>query len=181
MSDILVVDDNPLNTELYRRHLEGAGHRVSTAGSAEAALHMLDTPWPDLIILDVHMPGMDGFELCRHIRSREVLADIPILFITAKYRDDISMARGLALGASDYLTKPFNSSELLARVAMVARQRDEEVALRERTADLEQVVVARDHALEESERRFRGVVEHAAEAICLIDRRGRFTEANPII
>jgi len=180
VSDILVVDDNPLNTELYRRHLEGAGHRVTTAESGDAALRILDTPWPDLIILDVHMPGMDGFELCRNIRSREMLAEIPILFITAKYRDDVSMARGLALGASDYLAKPFNSSELLARVAAVARQHTEEVALRERTADLEQVVVERDHALAESERRFRGVVEHAAEAICLIDRRSRFTEINPM-
>jgi two-component system sensor histidine kinase AtoS len=180
VSDILVVDDNPLNVALYRRYLESAGHRVETADSGRTALDRLATPWPDLVILDGHTPEVDGLEMCRRIRSEARLADIPILFVTAKDEADSSIARGLALGASDYLVKPFNATELLARVAIVARQRHEEVALRERTANLEQVVEARDQALEESERRFRGVVENAAEAICLINRRGCFTEVNPM-
>jgi len=178
VSDLLVVDDDELNREIYRRNLESAGHQVTVAASGEAALRRLDEAIPDLIILDVHMPGMDGFEVCRRIRSQPTLADVPILFVTAKYHDDVSMAQGLALGANDYLAKPFNAAELVARVASVASQGSERIALRLRTVGLTEEVEAKAHALVESERRFREVVEHAADAICLIDRRGRFTEAN---
>jgi len=178
LSAVLVVDDDELNREIYRRNLESAGHRVTVAPSGEAALQRLAEAIPDLIILDVHMPGMDGFEVCRRIRSQPPWVDVPILFVTAKYHDDVSMAQGLALGANDYLAKPFNAAELVARVASVAAQGSERTALRQRTVGLTEVVEAKDHALVESERRFREVVEHAADAICLIDRRGRFTEAN---
>jgi two-component system sensor histidine kinase AtoS len=180
VSDILVVDDKPDSVTLYRRLLAGAGHRVETADSGPLALDTLATPWPDLVIVDGHSPHMDGLEVCRQIRAHERLADIPILFVAAKSENDSRIARGLALGASDFLVKPFNATELVARVAIVARQRHEEAALRERTTDLEHVVEARDQALEESERRFRGVVENAAEAIGLIDRHGCFTEVNPM-
>ncbi|RMF87371.1 MAG: hybrid sensor histidine kinase/response regulator [Nitrospirae bacterium] len=178
MSDLLVVDDDELNREIYRRHLEGAGHRVVTAASGEEALAYVERAVPDLILLDVHMPGMDGFTVCRRIRERPGGEDIPILFITAKYHDDVSIAQGLALGASDYLAKPFNGAELVARVASVASQGHERIALRRRSAGLEEEVEAKEHALAESERRFREVVEHAADAICVIDRRGRFTVVN---
>jgi len=178
VSDLLVVDDDELNREIYRRNLEAAGHRVTVAPSGAQALHRLEEAVPDLIILDVHMPGMDGFEVCRRIRSQPPLADVPVLFITAKYHDDVSMAQGLALGANDYLAKPFNAAELVARVASVASQGSERIALRQRTVGLTEEVEAKSHALVQSERRFREVVEHAADAICLIDRRGRFTEAN---
>ena len=180
MSDILVVDDKPHSVALYRRLLEGAGHRVETTDSGGTALGMMTSPWPDLVIVDAHSPDMDGLDVCRQIRADARLADIPVLFVTAESDDESRIAHGLALGASDYLVKPFNATELLARVAIVARQRHEEEALRERTADLEQVVEAQDQALLESERRFRGVVENAAEAICLIDRHGHFTEVNPM-
>ena len=178
MSELLVVDDDELNREIYRRNLEAAGHRVTVAPSGAVALKRLEETIPDLIILDVHMPGMDGFEVCRRIRSQPPLADVPILFVTAKYHDEVSMAQGLALGANDYLAKPFNAAELVARVASVASQGSERIALRLRTEGLTEEVEAKAHALVESERRFREVVEHAADAICLIDRRGRFTEAN---
>ncbi|MGD2062258.1 MAG: response regulator [Nitrospirota bacterium] len=180
MSDILVVDANPLNVETYRGQLESAGYRVESVDSGHAALERLATPWPDLVIVDVHVPETDGVDVCRRIRAEAPLRDIPILFVTARDEGDSSIARGLAFGASDYLVRPFSPMELLARVAIVARQRHDEVALRERTEVLEQVVEARNQALETSERRFRGVVESAAEAICLIDRRGYFTEVNPM-
>jgi PAS domain S-box-containing protein len=180
VSDILIVDDMPHSVALYRRLLEGAGHRVETADSGRAALASLTTPWADLVIVDGHSPEADPVEVCREIRSQARLVDIPILFVAPRSENDSAIARGLALGASDFLVKPFDAAELLARVAIVARQRHEEAALRERTADLEQVVEARDQALLASERRFRGVVENAAEAICLIDRRGHFTEVNPM-
>jgi len=178
VSELLVVDDDELNREIYRRNLELAGHRVRVAASGEEALEALGEAIPDLIILDVHMPGMDGFEVCQRIRSQPSLADVPILFVTAKYHDEISMAQGLSLGANDYLAKPFNAAELVARVESVASQGSERIALRQRTVGLTEEVEAKSHALVESERRFREVVEHAADAICLIDRRGRFTELN---
>lgn len=178
MSELLVVDDDELNREIYRRNLESAGYSVTVAVSGEAALKRLDEEIPDLIILDVHMPGMDGFEVCRRIRSKPALADVPILFVTAKYHDDVSIAQGLSLGANDYLAKPFNAAELVARVASVASQGSERIALRQRTVGLTEEVEAKATALLRSERRFHEVVEHAADAICLIDRRGRFTEAN---
>ncbi len=112
---ILVVDDMPANLEVIIETLSCAGYTLATAISGERALKRLKTCVPNLILLDVQMPGIDGFETCRQIKANPDTADIPIIFITA-LSDTKSIVKGFSLGAVDYISKPFQESELLARV-----------------------------------------------------------------
>lgn len=116
---ILVVDDETMITELLADHLGDEGYEVYTANSAAAAMKLLPKE-PELMILDINMPGMDGFEFCRQIREH---VSCPILFVTARIteRDKVN---GLQYGGDDYITKPFSLKELSARIAAHLR-RDE--------------------------------------------------------
>ncbi|HLZ09449.1 MAG TPA: response regulator transcription factor [Chloroflexota bacterium] len=125
---ILVVDDDAAITAALRRSLSFEGYNVDVAHDGEEGLREARDRVPDLVILDVLMPGIDGFEFCRRMRSSD---DTPILMLTA--RDDIAdRVRGLDAGADDYLVKPFASDELLARVRALLRRRDP----RDQTASL---------------------------------------------
>ncbi len=117
-TSILLVDDEPQLLRLVRSNLELAGYRVFTALDACNALKLVDTEMPDLIILDIMLPEMDGYELCRRIRE---FSSVPIIMLTAKVEDS-DKVRGLKLGADDYLTKPFSVQELLARIEAVLRR-----------------------------------------------------------
>jgi DNA-binding response OmpR family regulator len=118
---VLLVDDDARLREIVGMALEGEGYRVRGAGSAEEALDVLERDGPDLMILDVMLPGKDGFELCREIRTRNPL---PILMLTAK-TDTVDVVVGLESGADDYVTKPFVTKELVARIrALLRRTRD---------------------------------------------------------
>ncbi len=117
-TSILLVDDEPQLLRLVRSNLELAGYRVFTALDARNALKLVDTEMPDLIILDIMLPEMDGYELCRRIRE---FSSVPIIMLTAKVEDS-DKVRGLKLGADDYLTKPFSVQELLARIEAVLRR-----------------------------------------------------------
>ena len=118
MPRILIVDDEPNIIELAKLYLEREGYQVEGVASGGEALSRLDRINPDLIILDLMLPDIDGFEVCRRIRAR---SDIPILMLTAR-RDDIDKIVGLELGADDYSTKPFNPRELVARVKAILRR-----------------------------------------------------------
>lgn len=118
MVTILVVDDEPNIVELAKLYLEQEGYRVETAGSGSDALAKLGTVKPALIVLDLMLPDIDGFEVCRQIRAK---SDIPILMLTAR-KEDVDKIVGLELGADDYLTKPFNPRELVARVKAILRR-----------------------------------------------------------
>jgi two-component system KDP operon response regulator KdpE len=115
---IMVVDDEPPIVRLVRAKLQADGYGVVTASRGEEALKLLDDERPDLIILDVMMPGMDGFETLRHVRER---GQIPVILLTAR-SGDADKLRGLQGGADDYVAKPFNPDELSARVAAVLRR-----------------------------------------------------------
>jgi DNA-binding response OmpR family regulator len=118
---VLLVDDDARLREIVSMALEVEGYRVKGAGSAEDALRLLDSDDPDLLILDVMLPGRDGFELCREIRTKSPL---PILMLTAK-TDTVDVVVGLESGADDYVTKPFVTKELVARIrALLRRSRD---------------------------------------------------------
>jgi DNA-binding response OmpR family regulator len=118
---ILLVDDDARLREIVGMALEGEGYGVRTVESGEEALGVFDADDPDLLILDVMLPGRDGFELCRNIRSR---SPVPILMLTAK-TDTVDIVVGLESGADDYVTKPFVTKELLARIrALLRRARD---------------------------------------------------------
>jgi DNA-binding response OmpR family regulator len=120
MKTVLVVDDEPNIVDLVRLYLEGDGFRVVAAGDGPAALAAHAEHGPDLVILDVMLPGMDGFEVCRAIRRE---SDTPILMLTAR-SDDIDAIVGLELGADDYVPKPFNPRALVARVKAILRRSD---------------------------------------------------------
>jgi DNA-binding response OmpR family regulator len=118
MPKILVVDDEPHIIELARLYLEREGYEVEEAANGGDALLKQSTGNPDLIILDLMLPDIDGYEVCRQVRTR---SDVPILMLTAR-KEDIDVIVGLELGADDYLTKPFNPRELLARVRAILRR-----------------------------------------------------------
>lgn len=115
---ILLVDDDPQLLRLVRANLEPVGYKVLTALDAHSALKLVDMEMPDMIILDIMLPEMDGYELCQRIRE---FSDVPIIMLTAKV-EDVDKVRGLKLGADDYLTKPFSVPELLARIEAVLRR-----------------------------------------------------------
>ncbi|MEM9539168.1 MAG: response regulator [Cyanobacteria bacterium P01_E01_bin.42] len=112
---ILAVDDTPANLEILMEVLSSVGYMVSTVTSGDRALRWLQKKVPALILLDIQMPGIDGFETCRQIKANPETANIPIIFITA-LSDTESIIKGFSLGAVDYITKPFREVELLARV-----------------------------------------------------------------
>jgi len=117
---ILVVDDEPTLVATLKYNLERDGFQVVTAEDGESALNLARSHRPDLVLLDLMLPGLDGFQVCRILR-REMQA--PILMLTAK-GDEIDKVVGLELGADDYVTKPFSMRELLARVRALLRRAD---------------------------------------------------------
>ncbi|MDQ7026161.1 MAG: adenylate/guanylate cyclase domain-containing protein [Anaerolineae bacterium] len=119
---ILVVDDNRENIELVRDILEMAGHTVSEALDGSKALAMLPQDNPALILLDINMPGMDGFEVCKRLKANEETRNIPVIMLTAQ-SDVESRVVGLSTGADDYLAKPFSPRELVARVERSLRSK----------------------------------------------------------
>jgi DNA-binding response OmpR family regulator len=121
---ILVVDDDPPSVKMISFLLREEGYEVISADNGAAALQVIDREAPDLLILDVMMPQIDGFEVCRRVRQK---ANIPIIFLSAK-GETVDKVAGLQLGADDYIGKPFEPAELLARVKAVMR-RAESVAL----------------------------------------------------
>lgn len=115
---IAVIDDHKDIRELLVRYLGENGYRVSAAENAEAFRRQLETSAPDLLVLDIMMPGDDGLTLCRELRAK---SQVPIIFLTA-VADETDRVVGLEIGADDYLTKPFNPRELLARIKAVMRR-----------------------------------------------------------
>src|SRR5690242_5614962 len=113
---ILVVDDTPANIQALAGTLKAKGYQISVATNGRQALDVLVRVQPDLILLDVMMHEMDGFETCRRIKASEAWREIPIIFLTAK-TEVADIVQGFELGAVDYVAKPFNGHELLARVS----------------------------------------------------------------
>src|SRR5512144_1402813 len=114
-SRILVVDDTPANIQSLAAILKEKGYQISAATNGKQALEVLARVQPDLILLDVMMPEMDGFETCRQLKAAERWRHIPVIFLTAK-TETADIVQGFELGAVDYVAKPFNTHELLARV-----------------------------------------------------------------
>jgi adenylate cyclase len=112
---ILVVDDTPANIQALAATLKEKGYQISVATNGRQALEVVGRVRPDLILLDVMMPEMDGFEACRRLKASDATRDIPVIFLTARTEID-DIVKGFELGAVDYVSKPFNAHELLARV-----------------------------------------------------------------
>lgn len=118
---ILVVDDEPDITALVAYHLAKAGYRVSTAASGAEALRAAREERPDLVILDLMLPGVSGYDVLADLRGMDETRDVGVILLTAR-REEADRIRGLSLGADDYLTKPFSPQELILRVAAVIRR-----------------------------------------------------------
>ncbi|WP_449420016.1 sensor histidine kinase [Phormidium nigroviride] len=136
---ILVVDDNSENIELLADLLSGVGYQVAIAKSGKAALECLEFLQPDLILLDVMMPEIDGFETCRQIKSNLANRDIPIIFMTA-LSDSVNKVKGLSMGAVDYITKPIEYEETLVRIRIQLQVRDSQKQLEKQTLELSEAL-----------------------------------------
>ncbi|HEY9605765.1 MAG TPA: response regulator [Allocoleopsis sp.] len=184
---ILIVDDTPTNLEMLLDFLETFGFKVAVAEDGESAVELAEYAPPDLILLDILMPGMDGFETCRRLKSNPATQDIPVIFMTA-LAEKVDKVKGLNLGAVDYITKPLEHEEVLARVNIHLRLRNLTKRLTEQNERLEQEIAERKQAqeereqafkaLQESEARFRCLVESNMIGIILADLSGKITEAN---
>ncbi len=133
---ILVVDDTPTNLRLLLDYLEGQGFKTLIATSGERALKQLERIQPDLILLDVMMPGIDGFETCRRIKTIKTVREIPVIFMTA-LSETTDKVKGFEVGAVDYVTKPFQQEEVSARINTHLSIRSLQNRLQEQIAELD--------------------------------------------
>lgn len=121
---ILVVDDEVYIVHILEFSLSMEGYEVLTAFDGEEALQVVEENSPDLIVLDIMMPKIDGYEVCRHLRSEERFADIPIILLSAKGRP-IDREEGMKAGANDYITKPFRPRKLLEKIEELLSEADQ--------------------------------------------------------
>lgn len=184
---ILIVDDTPTNLDVLLDLLESAGFKVVIAEDGERALALAEYAPPDLILLDILMPGIDGFETCRRLKTNPATQEIPIIFITAA-SDNVDKVKGLNLGAVDYITKPLNHEEVLARVNTHVRLQNLTKRLTEQNERLEKEIQQRQQveaereqafrALQRSEARFRRLTESNVIGIIFSLANGSITDAN---
>jgi DNA-binding response OmpR family regulator len=118
VATVLVVDDEPIVREVVARYLRSEGFTILEAGDGDAAVELVERERPDLVVLDVMLPGLDGLAVCRWIRAR---SELPVIMLTAR-GDEADRIVGLELGADDYVTKPFSPRELAARVKTILRR-----------------------------------------------------------
>lgn len=190
--NILIVDDEPKNLTVLETILDDPGYRLVRAGSADQALLALVTEEFALLILDIRMPGMTGFELAQMVKQRKKTAQVPIIFLTAYYNEDQHVLEGYGTGAVDYLHKPVNAAVLRSKVAVFAelhrksralqaevieRTRAEE-QLRELNDNLELRVTERTRALRASDERYRSLFDLGPVAVYTCDADGVIHEVN---
>ena len=151
---ILLVNDTPTNLEMLVDYLSEHGFEVAIAIDGEAALKQSQLVCPDLILLDVMMPGLDGFEACRRLKENDLTKDIPVIFITA-LSDQDHILKGFSVGAVDYVIQPICQQELLARVMTHIQIRGLQRKVEETVAMLQQEVAERQRAEEEARKAMR--------------------------
>jgi PAS domain S-box-containing protein len=169
---ILAVDDKLENLKVLIKSLEDSGFELMVAQSGEEALKRIDRIIPDIILLDVLMPGIDGFETCRRLKQNDVTKEIPVIFMTA-LTDTVDKIKGFEVGAVDYLTKPLQHEEVLARVNAHLTIKKYQRQLQEQNDLLQQknvLLEKQKRELQESEARFRGLSEATFEGILIHDK-----------
>jgi two-component system, OmpR family, alkaline phosphatase synthesis response regulator PhoP len=146
LAHILVVEDDRDIAELIRHYLVRAGHSVDVVGSGADALSRMRARKPDLLVLDLMLPGVHGLEVCRVVRNDAAVADLPIIMVTAR-AEEADRVSGLELGADDYLTKPFSPKELVARVGALLRRAARSAAPAPPSVTYGPIALDRDHHL----------------------------------
>ncbi|MEM7064363.1 MAG: response regulator [Cyanobacteria bacterium P01_B01_bin.77] len=150
-SEILIVDDTPTNIKLLYEFLRQSNYKVSVAKSADSAFRKLEKIVPDLILLDVMMPDMNGFQVCEKLKQNPKTQDIPVIFMTA-LTDDVDKVKGLSIGAVDYITKPIYPDEVLARIKVHLTLRHTQLQLISEIAERKETERELQRALDELQR-----------------------------
>lgn len=178
---ILLVDDSPINLGVVVEGLESCGYEVLVALDGEEALKRLDVVLPDLILLDVLMPGMDGYEVCRRLKEREETRAIPVIFMTSLDSTEDKVA-GFAAGAVDYITKPLQFDEVRSRVGVHLKLRALQRELESNNHRLSREIAERERVkkdLAQREREYRSLAENMPDNIARWDTEGRYLYVNP--
>ncbi|MEO8158745.1 MAG: EAL domain-containing protein [Betaproteobacteria bacterium] len=168
---ILIVDDEPQNCKLLAALLRPEGYLTTSVANGEEALASIARQAPDLILLDIMLPGMDGYQVASQVKATAATSSIPIIMVTAKNENDARLA-GLAAGAEEFLTKPVGRAELVLRVRNLLRLKAYGDLLQNYSLILEQQVQARTASLRDSELRFRQMAENIRDAFFLYDADG---------
>jgi PAS domain S-box-containing protein len=185
--EILIVDDSLTNCWLLTNILHGAGYQVRPTEDGELALRSVQARQPALILLDIRMPVMNGFEVCRRLKADERTRDIPVIFLSA-LTDKVDRSKGFELGAADYITKPYDPPEVLARVKThvtmsVAKQqlKTQNLHLQQAIEQLTREIAERkqaEAALRESNDRLNGIYASVGEGIVTVDASQRIVLFN---
>ncbi len=179
---VLIVDDNPANLRSLFDFLQVKGFKTLAATGGERAFRLLERSLPDIILLDVLMPGIDGFDICRALKADDATKDIPVLFMTG-LTDTVDKVKGFEMGAVDYLTKPLQYEEVLARIHAHLTIRNFQQQLTQQNALLHDQNVQleeQQRQLRESEARFRRLSEATFEGILIHDQ-GRIVDFNSVV
>jgi PAS domain S-box-containing protein len=166
---IVIVDDKPTNLGILFDFLTDSGFKVLVAQDGESAIQKVEYARPDLILLDVMMPGIDGFETCRRLKANPSTQDIPVIFMTA-LSDTVDKVKGFSLGAVDYVTKPMQQEEVRARVTTHVTIRNLQKKLEKQNIQLQQ-----------AEEKYRSIFENATEGIFQATPEGKYITANPAL
>ncbi len=170
---LLIVDDTPANIDVLRRFMEEEGYDISIAPDGNIALKIINKNKPDLILLDVMMPGIDGFEVCRQLKESDDTKDIPVIFVTAK-TETSDIVKGFQMGGVDYITKPFKREEVLSRVDTHLKIQN---LIKEKTR-LNKVLSDKNDELIESENQYRIIIDKTADGVFRLDQNGKMLHTN---
>ncbi|GAK55493.1 hypothetical protein U27_02327 [Candidatus Vecturithrix granuli] len=191
---IFIIDDNPTNLRVLLEYLEKSGFEVLVASNGERALSQLERIQPDLILLDVLMPGIDGFETCLQLKQNEKTREIPVIFMTA-LADEVDKIRGFEVGGVDYLTKPLQYQEALLRIEthlkmqkLQQQLKAQNFQLEQQNTRLQQEIFDREHAekqlkrtmqqIELAKQEWESTADSLSHLIFLLDEQGRILRAN---
>jgi PAS domain S-box-containing protein len=187
IGDILIVDDTLTNSWLLTNILSGAGYQVRPTEDGELALRSVQAKHPALILLDIRMPGVNGFDVCRRLKADESTRDIPVIFLSA-LTDTLDKSKGFALGAVDYIVKPYDAQEVLARVkthvslSLARRQlKTQNLHLQQANEQLSNEIAERkraEEALRESYDRLNGIYASVGEGVITVDVQQRIVLFN---
>ncbi len=182
LSVLLLVTDNPINLVPFADYLRLRGLSVLILNNGQEAMQYAREKRADLMLLDVFLPGMDGFDICRHLKDMPETSDIPVMFMSA-LTETVDKVKGFEVGGVDYITRPFQYEEAFARISTHLRIRSLQKRLQEQNDRLQQEVAKRErmeHALRESEERFKMLAEATFEGVIVHDK-GEILEVNQVM
>ncbi|MEQ8756123.1 MAG: PAS domain S-box protein [Coleofasciculus sp. G1-WW12-02] len=180
---ILAIDDTPDNLHLLTEMLTEQGYKIRIIPNGKLALRSIANSPPDLILLDIVMPDMDGYQVCQQLKASVITQNIPVIFLSG-LNETFDKVKAFEVGGVDYITKPFQVQEVLARVENQLRLQRLQQQLAQQNIQLQQEIQERHHAeiaLSESEKKYRHLVEASQDLIWSVDRYGSYTFVNPIV